>query len=167
MKIIMAQEEIELDGLSIFLAGPTPRDNYVTGWREMAIEGFKQEGFNGTLLIPELRKKGSDENDALFEYDRSSNYFDYSGQIEWELEAMEKADIILFHINRRVQGMPGFTTNIEFGYWIAKDKSKIVLSIPDKSEKMEYIKYLANKEGIKIHKHFMDALKHIKDVYDL
>jgi nucleoside 2-deoxyribosyltransferase len=154
----MSQEELNYEGLSVFLAGPTPRIPNLTGWREMAIEGFTNAGFNGTLIVPEFRGEKT-----LFDYKRDSINFEYSKQIEWELEAMEKADIILFHINRKISVMPGFTTNIEFGYWIAKDKSKIVLSTPKKSEKMDYIKYIANKYSVPTYEMFMDAVYYIKE----
>jgi len=74
--------------------------------------------------------------------------FAYDKQIEWELEAMEKADKIVFWIDRHLPDMSGFTTNTEFGYWIAKDPSKIVLGIPSDSERCDYIKYLANKNNV-------------------
>ena len=76
--------------------------------------------------------------------------FEYSEQIDWEEEAMDKVDIIMFWIPRELKNMPAFITNIEFGYWLAKDPSKIMLGIPHYAEKMNYIIYRANKNKIEI-----------------
>jgi nucleoside 2-deoxyribosyltransferase len=139
MKIIYAQSPIEIQGKSVFLAGPTPRSKDVKGWRKDFVNIFKDEGFEGTLLLPEFE----DLKDFTVN-------FAYNKQIEWEHEAMERADIILFWIPRTLPDMPAFTTNTEFGYWIAKNPSKIKLGIPDFAVKCDYIKYMANKENIKI-----------------
>lgn len=118
MNIIYTQEPAQIEGKSIFLAGPTPRSNIVKSWRPKAIELFSDLGFAGTIFIPELRSGPSSE----FEYDK---------QIDWEHEALEKADVILFWIPRNLVNMPGFTTNIEFGYWLAKNPKKLIVGSPD------------------------------------
>jgi len=141
MKIIYAQSPLEIEGKSIFLAGPTPRSKDVQGWRKNFIERFKKEDFTGTLLVPEF------EDLADFTKD-----FAYDKQIEWEHEAMEMADIILFWIPRELPDMPAFTTNTEYGYWLAKEPSKIRLGIPLRAVKCDYIRYTAKKEGIPAHK---------------
>ena len=43
----------------IFLAGPTVRGNqpHLTSWRFAAIEEFKNQGFDGTLIVPEFTSK--------------------------------------------------------------------------------------------------------------
>ena len=43
----------------IFLAGPTVRGNqpHLTSWRFEAIEEFKKQGFDGTLIVPEFNNK--------------------------------------------------------------------------------------------------------------
>lgn len=141
MNLIYAQTPLEINRKSIFLAGPTPRSKDVQSWRPKAIKMFAQSPFSGTLLIPEI--KGGWHKD-----------FAYADQIEWELEAMEQADIILFWIPRDIKTMPAFTTNTEFGYWLAKDPSKIRLGIPAGAEKCDYIKYIAEKNGVEVFSHF-------------
>ena len=46
----------------IFLAGPTVRGNqpHLTSWRFAAIEEFKKQGFDGTLIVPEFTDKLAD-----------------------------------------------------------------------------------------------------------
>ena len=137
MNIIYAQEDLSsiVDKKSVFLAGPTPRSSEVEGWRQSAINLFSLSNFDGVLLIPE------EENSSSFD-------FEFDTQIEWENEALEKADVILFWIDRNLSTMPGFTTNIEFGYWLGKDSSKLIIGSPAEAPKMKYILYQASENGI-------------------
>lgn len=109
---------------SIFLAGPTPRSKEIPSWRKDAINILEQLNFNGIVYVPEC------------EFTRPG--FDYTTQIEWEWEAMEAADIIVFWIPRSEE-LPGFTTNVEFGYWLAKNKYKVYYGRPADSIKNKYL----------------------------
>lgn len=131
-----AQEEIKVKGKSIFLAGPTPRKKDIKSWRKEAIKIFEELNFNGTLFIPEFR----------------SNKFDFEKekQIEWESKCLIKADIIIFWIPRDLNDLPGFTTNVEFGYWINKEPNKIILGYPKNTPKIDYLEYYAKKYNVPI-----------------
>jgi hypothetical protein len=135
LEVIYAGEIIEdARGPSVFLAGPTPRDG-TEGWRPEAIDIFKSLEFEGDVFIPEPRtgwKVG----------------VDYSNQIDWERDAMENADIVMFWIPRELEKMPAFTTNIEFGYWLAKDPSKIKIGHPPTAPHMKYIDYKCEQNKI-------------------
>lgn len=109
---------------SIFLAGPTPRSKDIISWRKEAINILEQLNFNGIVYVPEC------------EFTRSG--FDYTTQVEWEWEAMKAADIIVFWIPRSEE-LPGFTTNVEFGYWLAKNKYKVYYGRPADSIKNKYL----------------------------
>jgi len=149
MRIVYAQEDLKIDDVSIFLAGPSPRDNNIKSWRPEAIQIFKDIEFEGILLVPEF------ENTPI-------NDFYYEKQISWEVEAMNKADIIMFWIPRNLETLPGFTTNIEFGYWLGVDPYKIELGYPPEAENMRYIEERAKKEGIIIYNTLEELIKHIK-----
>ena len=151
MEIIYAQEPINTNGKIIFLAGPTPRAIDVKSWRGEAITMFERLGFNGTLLIPEMRGGFNRE-------------FAYAEQIDWEQEGLEKADVILFWIPRNLKDMPAFTTNIEFGYWLAYEPSKIIMGFPTDAPKMNYIKYKCEELNIDISDTLIETIKNaIKD----
>lgn len=137
MKLIYAQETIyPIHGeKTIFLAGPTPRNANAESWRPEAIKIFEELGFNGTLIIPEMRGGFTDD-------------FEYSAQIDWEQEGLEKASKIMFWVPRELEHMPAFTTNIEFGYWLARDPYKIVMGYPAGTPKMDYISYKCDEFGI-------------------
>lgn len=137
MRVIYAQEPlVNMKGMIIFLAGPTPRDAGVESWRpSSALSILKDIEFDGTVLLPEMRGVFTDD-------------FEYSDQIDWEQEGFEIADKIIFWVPRDLKTMPAFTTNIEFGYWLAKNPSKIIMGYPKGTVKMDYIEYMCSKHRI-------------------
>lgn len=133
MKVIYAIQNLEyIADLSIFLAGPTPRDIDTKSWRPEAIALFEKYKFNGTLLIPEDESWGVKGN--------------YDDQVEWEEKGLYKADCILFWIPRKIKNMPAFTTNDEWGFW--KKSGKVVLGVPEDAEKCRYQIYYAKKFNV-------------------
>lgn len=136
-KIVFAREEFKHVKNSIFLAGPTPRDKVTQSWRTKAIDQLiRLNGFKGTIFIPEDRSGFTDGN------------FEYDDQINWEEAALKSASTIVFWVPRELEKMPAFTTNIEFGYWIAKDPGKIVFGSPVDAPKMNYLRFYCEKLGI-------------------
>lgn len=75
IKIIYAQEELEIEGKSIFLAGPSPRDKDTLSWRPGFLKALETVGFNGTVLTPVSKQW--------------SNSYAFDSQIEWEWEAVK------------------------------------------------------------------------------
>jgi nucleoside 2-deoxyribosyltransferase len=113
---------------SIFLAGPTPRSADIETWRTEAIKILEDYGFDGVVYVPER------------EFDDRT--FDYIEQVEWEREALFSADVIVFWIPREIKTMPGFTTNVEFGYCLGKHHNYVLYGRPDNSEKNRYLDWL-------------------------
>lgn len=110
---------------SIFLAGPTPRDpEQACSWRPAAIDWLDHFGYDGVVFVPE---------------DRSGIYHgDYFHQLDWEKKNLERADCILFWVPRDVEGgMPGFTTNIEWGTY--KRSGKVVFGAPKEATNVRYM----------------------------
>lgn len=120
---------------SIFLAGPTPRTIEVETWRTEAIKILEELEFDGIIYVPER------END-----DRT---FNYDNQVWWEREALFNADVIIFWIPRS-DDLPAYTTNVEFGYWIAKENTKVIYGRPDNSIKNKYLDWLYKTETDRI-----------------
>ncbi len=110
----------------IFLAGPTPRDKNIISWRMDAVEMLKEFGFDGVVYVPE--------------YEGLQGREDYTDQAAWEREALSEASVIVFWVPRELETMPAFTTNVEFGYWI--NRNKIVYGRPDKARKIKYLDWL-------------------------
>ena len=130
MKIIYARESIPKDIFtkSIFLAGPTPRSGKVKSWRLDALGILKKLNFDGCVFVPEPFGKN------------------YQEQINWEWLALEKADCILFWIPRNLDTLPGFTTNIEFGFYASSGKA--VVGMPPEAVKTKYISAMCERFSI-------------------
>lgn len=87
-----------------------------------------------------------------------ANKFAYEDQISWELNCLKNCDKILFWVPREMKTMPALTTNVEFGYWLAKRPNDICYGRPVWSEKNGYLDYLYFKETNKTPK---DNLKEL------
>lgn len=138
IETIYVPEEIKnrfLLGPSVFLAGPTPRDNETLSWRPAAIDAFRRLGFQGTLLLPECRS-------GIFQHS-------YDDQIEWEEKGLNEALCIMFWVPRELEKMPAFTTNDEWGSW--KASGKVVWGNPPEAQKVSYQRYYAKKLGVPLH----------------
>ena len=114
-------------GKVIFLAGPTVRGNQLhlqPSWRYKAEEIFQKSNFDGTIIIPEF----------------TSNTESDKGKFDiplWENEGLKRADVIIFWI-ARTRELIALTTNFEFGYWIVKDREKLVYGRPDDAYRISY-----------------------------
>ena len=109
MQVNYSDQEVILARKSIFLAGPTPRDEAVHSWRPYAIKLLREMGFDGVVYVPE--------------YETGEVLHNYDNQIEWEWKALAHAGAILFWVPRNLETMPAFTTNVEFGYWVRDDRT--------------------------------------------
>lgn len=116
-----------LDLPTIFLAGPTVRGHqpHLTSWRFDAIEEFKKQGYKGALIIPEFTSKT--------ESDKGKTWVPL-----WEYNGLKKADCILFWIPR-TRELIALTTNMEFGYWQAREPQKMIYGRPDDAYRMGYL----------------------------
>ena len=126
--VIYAHEDSDYYTPATFLAGPTPRDNGIKSWRQDFLE-LLPETFTGTILIPEAR-------DGIFKAD-------YQDQVEWEYQNLSNAAKIVFWVDRDLETLPGFTTNVEFGFWIKS--GKVIYGRPEGSPKTKYLDWMYEK----------------------
>lgn len=164
---------------SIFLAGPTPRNNKITSrnkqiweylklylqtgflvwgkvpsWRPEALRILKESGYDGHVFVPEDRP-GSKENTD----------YEYHSMIEWETEGLNRADIILFWVPRNLKTMPAFTTNIEWGAW--RSSGKVIFGAPAESPKNRYLELEASQHNIPIFRTLKETIFHaVTDLND-
>ena len=61
-------------------------------------------------------------------------------EILWQQEPTADATLILFWVPRNKKTLPGFTTNIEFGYWL--NSGKIIYGRPDTAEEIGYLDFI-------------------------
>jgi len=132
MNIIFAGDDFpDYVEKTIFLAGPSPREQSVKDWRNGVVEVLEKKGFNGTLYIPIPRKR-------FFNDYEKDDAWTYDDQIEWECQARQRADALLFWIPRSMEGkMPALTTNIEFGEDLRYPN--IFYGRPDEAESCRYL----------------------------
>ena len=127
MRVVYTHERISEDGVSCFLAGPTPVREDVKSWRKDAIKFFEKYNFKGTLYVPEFRDK--------------SYYDDKIGlcEIKWDQSALESASAVMFWIPRS-RNMLGLSTNVEFGFLISK--GNMIYGRPSSAFKCLFLDYL-------------------------
>jgi|SRR3989344_1151081 len=135
MEIIYAHERpADLSGPSIFLAGPSPRGSEDHNWRPWALDRLSLMGFAGTVYVPLPRDGKWLEN--------------YDAQVDWELDHLEAARVIVFWVPRDLVHLPGFTTNVEFGLFA--QSGKCVFGYPKVAVKVRYLHRVAERFNIPI-----------------
>lgn len=126
-------------GPSIFLAGPTiDMSDPQPSWREEAITLLTQAGVPH-VITPES-----------FMGIRAESY---KKQFDWENAARSIATVILYWIPRDVIRLPGFTTNVEFGFDVASARRKVVLGAPldcPNPERNRYLIALADAHSVPV-----------------
>lgn len=122
MKVVYATQPLEKGSLSLFLAGPTPRQGGPESWRPQAIQLLKELNFDGVVYAPEPEDGGW-----------ASAYDD---QVGWEYDALHASTLVVFWVPRS-DLLPGFTTNVEFGYWLCS--GKIIYGRPPEAMKTRYL----------------------------
>ena len=139
VSVVWARQPIPA-GPSVFLAGPTPRSAAVASWRPQAIQALDAAWTAPAtlhILVPEHPGGLSDT--------------EYEDQIEWEWDGLDRASAILFWIPRDLRTLPGFTTNIEFGFTVRSGRT--VLGCPldcPNPERNRYLVRLGRRFGIPV-----------------
>ena len=120
-------EKIDFSLPTVFLAGPTVRGNqtHLKSWRPDAVKLFKDMGFDGNLIIPE------------FSNPTESDKYRYDLPV-WEFGGLSKCHVIMFWIPR-TRELIGLTTNHEHGYWMGRNREKIIYGRPDDAYRMTYL----------------------------
>lgn len=170
MKITYSDDEIivPVEGSkSIFLAGPTERISGQIGdgkyshteWRNEAISLLRSYNYDGLVCVPELK-----EREWTNDYRRT--------QIDWEEYYLDECGVILFWVPRKLDSLPGFTTNIEFGMYLIKRPFNMTYGHPEDAEKIEYmdIKYkklLGRYPHLQLNDCIVDALSILSEITDV
>lgn len=131
MKLVYAREKLpDSFSKSLFLVGPTPRSPEVSSWRPEMISALEESGYDGVVFIPE---------------DREGEYScEYTNQVEWEHDALNRSDLVLAWVPRDLDTMPAFTTNVEFGSLLTS--RKLLYGRPEGAPKTRYLDYCYTKQ---------------------
>ncbi len=130
MTVIFAGQSFDSRAPSIFLAGPTPRSRDVPSWRPGALDLLREFNFAGTVLILRSREDWTVP-------------FSYADQVEWEYTSLESCSVIAFWVPRDMSTLPGRTTNVEFGRYVAS--GRCVYGRPDGARHTSYLDWLYKK----------------------
>lgn len=146
MKIVYSGENAPMAyRKSIFLAGPTPRNKKTMSWRPDALKILKELKYDGIVFFPEFRN------------DKMPKGWTYKKQCDWEHKCLNMADVILFWVPRKLRTMPAFTTNVEFGLYA--NSGRIVFGAPPRAQKIDYLKFSADKFHIPYYSTLEETLK--------
>lgn len=120
-------DQIDFTQPTIFLAGPTVRGNqtHLTSWRFEACDILRKKGFTGNVIIPEFVSKTESDKHR---YDLPA----------WEFAGLQNSTVNMFWIPR-TRELIGLTTNHEHGYWLARERNKVVYGRPDDAYRMKYL----------------------------
>lgn len=120
---------------SIFLAGPTPKDERGKPWRPEALAILEELKFDGRVFIAENAGWRLSEEHK-------------EAQVAWEWEALNLATVVVFWVPRDLEHMPAMTTNVEFGLMAASGKA--MLGYPSDAPKMLYLERLAHRYNMPV-----------------
>ena len=131
----------------LYLAGPTPRDPQIISWRIEALDILNYNHFQGIVCVPE-RESWED--------------VDYMQQVEWEYAAMMTSKVIAFWVPRDLETLPGFSTNIEFGLYLAMRPNNVKYGRPVNAPHTRYLDWLYQKQtGCEPKSSLQDLLKEL------
>ncbi|MDB4278092.1 NUDIX hydrolase [Deltaproteobacteria bacterium] len=155
MQVVYANQEFpESWSFAVFLAGPTPRDEEQPSWRPEAIawlEKFAAEkGLSDIVVFVPEDEHGKWEHS-------------YIDQVEWEQRGLHFADVVMFWVPRDLTWMPGFTTNVEFGYWA--QSAKVVLGHPKEAPKTRYLDWMADHHSVPVADTLMDTCQQVVELW--
>ncbi len=142
MNILYYEDSVSmLPKNSLFLAGPTPRDEDIKSWRPEALKILEEElAFTGTVVVPEHRN-GMRPCDDMHKPCAGGTMSAY----QWERIAMLQVGAIAFWVDRWFDptresfGMPAFNTNIEFGRYVETDPDRCFYGRPPGVRKIHYL----------------------------
>ena len=77
------------------------------------------------------------------QFDEAHNYEE---TVNWEELGLNVADVIVFWVPRKVDTLPGFTTNTEWGAWAST--GKVVFGAPEDADKVSYMQHYCKEYNI-------------------
>jgi hypothetical protein len=159
MKVIKAPNQFDTcDGvgtISIFLAGSIEM-GLAEPWQEKLVNEFKDSGL--TFLNPRR-----DDWDSSWEQKASNPQF--SQQVNWELDALEYSDIIVFYFDPKTQSP---ITLMELGLFASYNLGckPIVVCCPDGFWRKGNVEIVCNRFGINVLNTFDELVKEMTRVLD-
>lgn len=129
-------------------------------WRATAVRWLEEQGFDGTVIIPEF-KEGRFEEQAPVRFGAIASATPGMGSVghgvlEWETTGIETSTLVLFWMPFQVrakvdpESLPGFTTRAEVARELTRDPRRLVLGMPPVAVSSGHIRYHAHRAGVRI-----------------
>ena len=134
MQVITAPEPLTIRFPSVFLAGSIEQDT-AEKWQKNIISSLKQ--FDITILNPRREAWNST-------WDQSIHHAEFRKQVEWELSAMEQADLIAMYFDPHTKAP---VTLLELGLFSASQK--LIVCCPDGYWRKGNVDVVCAKFGLK------------------
>jgi hypothetical protein len=136
-------------GPSIFLGGSIEMDT-AEKWQDKIVEALT--GYYVTILNPRR-----DNWNTLIKQSISDP--DFSEQVNWELNALDAASIIIFYFDPNTLAP---ITLMELGLMVGKGKKNILVCCPDGYWRKGNVEILCNREGILSFNTFDELVDYLK-----
>ncbi|MEN2401367.1 nucleoside 2-deoxyribosyltransferase domain-containing protein [Flavobacterium sp. MC2016-06] len=94
MKVIYPTNAIETQGIKIFLAGTIDMGNSID-WQQKVIDDFQDFKTAKEIIILNPRRKDWDSS-----WTQTIENEQFNGQVNWELDALEKSDFIIMFLDK-------------------------------------------------------------------
>ena len=147
MQIITAPEPLKIKSKSIFLAGSIEQDK-AARWQDEVIRELKE--YNYTILNP--RRKEWDSS-----WEQRMDNPNFKEQVNWELDALEKADVILIYFDPKTKSPISL---LELGLF-AKSR-KLVVCCPEGFWRKGNVDIVCDRFGIEQVEDLEEAIDLIK-----
>lgn len=122
----------ELDKGSVFLAGPTSRNQILHWqWRAHAVWLLRHYGLTGWIFCPEPRG-----------YEAPSDFTERAHIHTWESKRLLRAERVLFWIPRKADELLGLNTNLELGIMLGRamlneeERRRLMVGWPHEAERI-------------------------------
>ncbi|TDW46042.1 nucleoside 2-deoxyribosyltransferase-like protein [Flavobacterium sp. 270] len=152
MKVIYPINEIETQGIKIFLAGTIDMGNS-TDWQQKIIDVFQDFNSEKEIIILNPRRKSWDSS-----WIQSIENKQFSDQVNWELDALELSDFIIMFFDKNSQSP---ISMLEFGLFA--DSKKMLVCCEEGFWRKGNIDIVCKRKGIPTFETLEDLITVLKN----
>lgn len=156
MKVIYPVNEIEKKGIKIFLAGTIEMGNS-EDWQQKVINDFQSFYNEKEIVVLNPRRANWDSS-----WIQSIQNKQFSDQVNWELDALEKSDFIIMFFDRNSKSP---ISMLELGLFA--DSKKMLVCCEEGFWRKGNIDIVCKRKGIPTFENLEDLTKALKNLINL
>jgi hypothetical protein len=156
MKVIYPVNSIEEKGIKIFLAGTIEMGNS-TDWQQKAINAFQSFNQGEEIIIFNPRRSNWDSS-----WEQSIENKQFSDQVNWELDALEKSDFIIMFFDKNSKSPISI---LELGLFA--DSKKMLVCCEEGFWRKGNIDIVCKRKGIQTFENLEDLITQLKSLINL